>query len=186
MDQLKTLISDLQAKYAALTGRERRLVSIAGGAVVCFILFIMIFSFSSSAAGTRRRTEEKLTKLRDVQVLATSFREAESQRQAAERQLSASNIRLLSYLEEKATAAGLETPTMNPKGDVNVDREGKIVESSVELTLTDISLRQLHEFLQTVESGPGVVKVKYLRVEPKPANETLTAWTTVATYRLKQ
>ncbi len=120
-----------------------------------------------------------------MQALATTFRQAEAQRQEAERQLSASNIHLMSFLEEKATAAGLTTPTMNPKGDVNIDREGKIVESSVEVTLTDIPLRKLHEFLQGVETGPGVIKVKYLRIEPRPQNEVLTAWTTVATYRLK-
>lgn len=186
MDQLKTLVSDLQAKFAQLTARERQLVTFAGSAVFLFILFIMIFSFSSSAASTSRRTEEKLAKLEEVQTLASSFRQAEAQRQAAERQLSSNNIRLISYLEEKATAAGLETPTMNPKGDVAIDREGKILESSVELTLTDINLRQLHQFLQAVERGPGVVKVKYLRVEPRPEQEVLTAWTTVATYRLKQ
>lgn len=186
MDQLKTLASDLQGKFAQLTARERQLVTFAGSAVLIFFLFIIVFSFSASAASTRRRTEEKLAKLRDVQTLATSFRQAEAQRQASERQLSSNNIRLISYLEEKATAAGLETPTMNPKGDVAIDREGKIFESSVELTLTDIDLRQLHEFLESVERGPGVVKVKYLRVEPRPQNEVLTAWTTVATYRLKQ
>jgi general secretion pathway protein M len=43
----------------------------------------------------------------------------------------------------------------------------------------------LVEFLQAIENGPGVVKVKYLRLEPRPQNETITAWLTIATYRLK-
>jgi general secretion pathway protein M len=64
--------------------------------------------------------------------------------------------------------------------------DGKIIESSVELTFTDVDLRKLTDFLTTVESGPGVVKVKYLRIEPRSASDTLTAWTTVATYRMKQ
>jgi general secretion pathway protein M len=56
----------------------------------------------------------------------------------------------------------------------------------VELTFTDVDLRKLYDFLTSVESGPGVVKVKSLRLEPRSASETLTAWTTVATYKMKQ
>ena len=56
----------------------------------------------------------------------------------------------------------------------------------MELTFTDVDLRKLTDFLRTVESGPGMVKVKYLRLEPRPATDTLTAWATIATYKLKQ
>jgi general secretion pathway protein M len=31
-----------------------------------------------------------------------------------------------------------------------------------------------------------VVKVKYLRIEPRVNDQTVTAWATIATYRLKQ
>jgi general secretion pathway protein M len=64
--------------------------------------------------------------------------------------------------------------------------DGKIVESSVELTLTDVTLGKLVDFLQSVERGPGVVKVKYLRIEPRPSDQLLTAWTTIATYKLNK
>jgi general secretion pathway protein M len=74
---------------------------------------------------------------------------------------------------------------MTPKNDVGIG-DGQIIESSVELTFTDVDLRKLHSFLLDVESGPGVVKVKNLRLEPRASAETLTAWTTVATYKMKQ
>jgi general secretion pathway protein M len=73
---------------------------------------------------------------------------------------------------------------MTPKGDVGIG-DGKIVESTVEMTLTDVDLRKLTDFLRTVESGPGVVKVKFLRVEPRAASNTLTAWVGVSTYKMK-
>jgi general secretion pathway protein M len=184
MDALKNLFSDAQAGFARLTARERRLVVFAAVAVAAFALFLVLFSFSSSAASHRRRTADKLAKLSEVQALAASFRDAEQARQAMERQLTSSNLRLISYLNEKGTSAGLDIPTINPKADVTLG-DGRIVESAVELTLTDISLGKLVDFLLSVERGPGVVKVKYLRLEPRPANQTLTAWVTVATYRLK-
>lgn len=184
MEKLKSLVAEAQTAFSRLTTREKRMVSAAGGAVAIFIVFMVLVSFSSSATAYRNRTEQKLRTLGEVDALAASYREAEQARQAVERQLTASDVKLISYLEEKGTAAGLNIPTINPKPDVPIG-DGKIIESSVELTLTDITLRNLVEFLSQVETGPGIVKVKYLRVEPRPANETLTAWVAVATYRMK-
>ncbi len=54
------------------------------------------------------------------------------------------------------------------------------------LTLTDITVNRLVDFFSAVERGPGVVKVKLLRLEPRTSNQTLTVWATIATYRLKE
>ena len=185
MDRVKALLLDVQTWFQRLTARERRLVVIAGSASAAFVLFFVLISFSTSAASYRRRTEEKLIKLKEVQTLAASYREAEQNRQATERQLTTNKLSLTTYLEEKGTAAGLSIPVMNPKPDAPI-ADGKIIESAVELTLTDITVNRMVDFLTAVERGPGVVKVKLLRVEPRTANQTLTVWTTIATYRLKQ
>jgi len=182
--RLKQLWSDAQAWFLRLTERERVLVSAAGATLGVFIIFLILFYFSSSASGYRDRTEKKLQRLAQAEVLASSYSDAERARQDVERQLSSNSVSLISYIEEKGEQAGMKIPTMTPKGEVPIG-DGRILESSVELTLTDISLRSLHEFLTQVEGGPGVVKVKYLRLEPRPDNQTLTAWTTIATYRLK-
>jgi general secretion pathway protein M len=185
MNPIRQLLNDLRARFEQLSTRERRLVTAAGSAVLVFILFLTLLSFSSSANGYRRRTQDKLAKLQQVQQLADSYNQATAARNAVEQQLNSSDVRLLSYISDKATAAGLEVPNMTPKGEVGIG-DGKILESSMELTFTDVDLRKLTDFLRTVESGPGIVKVKYLRVEPRPASDTLTAWATVATYKLKQ
>ena len=185
MEQLRGLLNDARAWFERLTTRERQMVLGTGGAVLAFVLFVILYSFSSSADAYRKRTDQKMAKLREVQVLAASYREATQERQAMEQQLTGNNVRLMSYVEEKATQAGLTVPNMTPKNDVGIG-DGQIVESSVELTFTDVDLRKLHDFLSSVERGPGVVKVKSLRLEPHDANETLTAWTTVATYKMKQ
>ncbi|MHB8875181.1 MAG: type II secretion system protein GspM [Myxococcaceae bacterium] len=185
MEKLKALFADAQTWFSRLTQRERRLVGFASVAMTALVVFLVLWSFGNSAASYRRRTGEKLAKLAEVQGLAASYRDAEQARQGVERQLSATNIKLISFLEEKGTTAGLDIPTMNPKSDVALG-DGKIIESAVELTLTDVTLGKLVDFLTTVETGPGVVKVKYLRIEPRVASETLTAWVTIATYHLKQ
>ena len=182
---MKELIARLQAQLANLSARERRLVLFGGGAMLVFVVFMVTFTFSNKADAIRDRTMAKIRKLDEVQTLAAGFRDNESRRLAVESQLKASNIRLLTYLEEKAKAAGIELPSINPKPDVTLEGD-KIVESAVELSLTEVKLNRLVDFLTSVEAAPGgLVKVKYLRLEPRPSNETLTAWLTVATYKAK-
>lgn len=182
---MKQLLNDLRLRFEQLSARERRLVMVAGSAVLLFILFITVMSFANSANGYRRRTQDKLAKLQEVQQLAASYAQATAARNAVEQQLTSSDVRLLTYISDKASAAGLDAPNMTPKGEVGIG-DGNILESSIELTFTDVDLRKLTDFLRTVEGGPGIIKVKYLRLEPRPASDTLTAWATVATYRLKQ
>lgn len=184
MNQLKELLTRGQTWFSTLTQRERRLVALAGVSAVAFLLFIVLFTFANTASSIRNRIASKVRQLDEVQTLAAGFREQEGKRAALEAQLRASNVRLPSYLEEKGNKAGLDIPSINPRADLTLPGD-KIIEQSVEVTLTDIKINRLVDFLTSVEQGPGMVKVKYLRVEPRPANETLTAWVTVATYKLK-
>lgn len=174
----------IQSQFSALSSREKRMVGGVGLAVGVFIVVMVVFSFSNKAHAIVDRTSKKITQLEEVQTLAAGYREAKARQDAVEAQLRASNVRLVSYLEEKARPAGIELPSINPRPDVPVENS-KILESSVEVTLTDVKLNRLLEFLASVEAGPGVVKIKYLRMEPRPAQETVTAWLTVATYKLK-
>ena len=182
---MNELISNLTNAFNRLTTREKRLVGIAGGAVAVFVLFLILFSFSSAAKKYQSRMEYKLDKLSQVEQLSSSYRDAQQQRQNVERQLNASNVQLISYLEDKGERAGLDIRSMNPKGDVPIG-DGKIIESSVEVTLQDVQLDKLVAFLSDVERGPGIVKVKRIRMEPRVEQQTLTAWTTISTYSLKK
>jgi general secretion pathway protein M len=181
---MRQLLSQLSASFATLSSRERRMVMIAGVALGVFVVFLVTWSFSSSAEAIRKRTQGKIARLEEVQELAATYRDAKGVQEAMEQRLAASNVRLISYLEEKGNKAGLSIPSINPKADITLEGD-KIVESAAEFTLTDVPLNRLVDFLSAVEAGPGVVKVKYLRIEPRLKDETLTAWVTVATYHLK-
>jgi len=184
MNQLRLLWGNAQNWFANLSTRERRMVLAAGGAVLVFAIFFTLNSLSNVGHSTERRIQDKIGKLEEVEELAASFRESETKRQALERQLSNNGIKLISFIQEKGTAAGLDIQTMNPKNDAPLG-ESNIIESAVELTLTDVNIRKLTDFLTNVELG-GAVKVKTLRMEPHPKTESLTAWVTIVTYRMKQ
>ncbi|MBX7113339.1 MAG: type II secretion system protein M [Myxococcaceae bacterium] len=184
MESLRSAIANAQAYFSTLTQRERRMVGGAIVAVLGFIIFITTFSISARADTIRSHIKEKTAQLEQVQELAATFRDADSARQQVELSLRASNVRLATFVEDKGKAAGLSIPMINPKGDVTLDGD-TIVESAVEVTLNDIALNRLTDFLAALEAGPGVVKVKYMRIEPRPTSETLSAWLTISTYRMK-
>ena len=119
-----------------------------------FAVFLVTVVFSNKADAIRKRTAGKIAKLEEVQALASGYREARAAQDAIERQLQASNLRLMSYVEEKGQKAGLEIPTINPKSDITLEGT-KIVESAVEVTLTDVKLNRLLDFLASLEAGPG-------------------------------
>lgn len=181
---MQKLLAQLQASFATLSSREQRMIAAAGIAVACFVVFLVTWNFSNSAEGIRKRTQQKIARLEEVQDLAATYREAKGVQEAMEQRLAASNVRLISYLEDKGNKAGLSIASINPKAEVALEGD-KIMESAAEFTLTDVPLNRLVDFLASVEQGPGVVKVKYLRIEPRLKEETLTAWVTVATYHLK-
>lgn len=184
MERLRLLWGDLQAWYLKLSARERVMVSAAAGATLVVVTFLVLFLLSSSADATRRRTQSKLQRLAEAEQLAAGYAEAERVRKQAEAALTASEVSLITYVAEKGKQVGLEIPSLNPKGEIPVG-DGRIVENSVELTLTDVALPRLVDFLGSLEQGPGVVRVTFLRIEPRPKDGVLTAWTTVTAYRLK-
>src|SRR5215470_13486545 len=159
MERLRLLWADLQAWFLRLNPRERVLVTGAGATTVVVITFLVLFLLSSSADATRRRTQSKLQRLAEAEQLAAGYAEAERARKQAEAALTAGEVSLLSDLSEKGSKAGLDIPSLTPKGEAPLG-DGRILESDVELTLTDVQLTRLVNFLTSVEQGPGVVRVK--------------------------
>ncbi len=135
---MKELIARLQSSFATLSQRERRMVSLAGAAISVFVLFMVVHSVLDEGRLDPRAHLQKLRKLDEVQTLALGFRETEAKRLAIETQLKQSNIRLITYLEDKAGKTGIELPSINLKVDVTLDGD-QIVESAVELALTDVN-----------------------------------------------
>lgn len=188
MAGISSLQASLSTSFSTLSLRERRMVMAAGLAVAAFVVFFVSMNLSNKASAISRRTSDKAQKLEIVQGFAAGYREQKATQEALERQLGASSVKssasLTSLLEETAKKTGLELPVMTPRADTPLD-SSKIIESTVEATLTEVKLNRLLDFITALESAPGIVKVKYIRLEPHPANETATAWLTIATYHLK-
>jgi general secretion pathway protein M len=116
--------------------------------------------------------------------LADGYRRRLAERQAVEARLKGQPVQLMSLISQTGTQLGIEVNDLRPTG-APVETEG-LMEESVEVNLARIDMARLARLLTTLEHGPGVVKVRRLRVTTRSDDPQLVdAAVVVATYQLK-
>jgi hypothetical protein len=184
MNRLRQLISDASAAYGRLTARERGLVALASGAVVLLLIGLISLTVSSAFSRREARIRGKSVQLEEIAKLTAGYRADEMRRQELERRLRDNKTKLFSYLDDLAKRQRIEIGGMTDKGTAPLAE--KVVESSVEVTFTRISLEKMIKFLQEVESGQGLVKVTRLQLRPRSDEPVLDAWLVLTTYTLSE
>jgi general secretion pathway protein M len=184
MERLLRLRTELYAWLAKLSSRERVMVSAAAAAVAVFAASLIAVQISSSVSRREQRIEDKTRVLSQVSKLAAGYRQRQAERQGLEARLKGPPVQLLSYISQQGTAMQIDVGDLRP---VNApgDLEG-LKEESVEVNLAKVELGTLARFLQALERGQGVVKVRRLRLntradDPRQVDATFT----VSTYQLK-
>jgi general secretion pathway protein M len=184
LERLRALRADAEAWFAKLTLRERVMVGAAAAATAVFVLFLVATAISRGMAAREARIEDKTRVLSQVGKLAASYRTAQSERQAVEARLKGRPVQLMSHVAQTGATLGIEVNDLRPSG-APVETEG-LVEESVEVNLPRMDMARLARLLQALEGGPGVVKIRRIRVstrsdDPKLVDVTLV----VATFGLK-
>jgi general secretion pathway protein M len=173
MDKIRALIADGQAWLAAATPRERRLLGMASGGVALFIVFIFWVSFGSAIRKAQSNLEEKQADFEKIARLSSGFAQQEQERQSLEIRLRQSPPALMSFVDSTAKAGGVEVGGMSDRGVVSGGTGGKPKEQSVEVNMSKVPLDKLVKLLSDLEHGPGVVKVRRLRVRKSNENKEL-------------
>jgi len=186
MGKLRELFGQAADYVAAASPREKRMIALAAGGVLFAFLFIVYVSFSSSIRKHEDTLDEKRIAFEKIQRLAQNFGEKQQERELLEAKLRQSPPALMSFVEERAKAEGLEKELggMSDRGLVSGGGSGgKPRESSLEANLGKVPLDKLGRFLQAVEQSPGVVRVRRLRVRKSSDNKealdvtiTVSAW----------
>ncbi len=182
MEQLKRLFSDAGEAFGRLSSREKLMVFGAAAAVLAFAVFFVSVRFSGALRQGESRIASKMRQLQEAQSLAAGYSQAEKERAALDRQLKSNNVKLFTLIEESAKRQGIEVGGLTDKGS---RKEGKVVEASVEVTLTRIELLKLVRFLTTLEEKNKLVKVTKLQIRARQDQPVLDAWLTVTTYQLE-
>jgi general secretion pathway protein M len=90
----------------------------------------------------------------------------------------------MSHVSQVGSGLGVEVTDLRPTG-APVELDG-VMEESVEVNLVRIELGKLARLIQGLERGPGLVKVRRLRIATRTDDPKLVdATVVVATYQLK-
>jgi general secretion pathway protein M len=183
MELLRKLRARAEAFVARLAPRERVMVAWAAAAVVAFVV-LMVWAAVTSAIGAReQRIGAKTQMLSQIGKLTQGYRQVQAERTALEARLRGPPVQLLSFVSQAGTQAGVEVNDLRP--GTPGGSEG-VTEESVEVSLVRLDLPRLARLLEALERGPGVVKVRRLRLTTRNDDPALVdATLLVATYRLK-
>ena len=169
-----------------LTKREKYYV-FAGVSFILIFLIIQfaLFPFLEAKAKIKRSVQTNEKALKEIILLSSEYQELRKDSQHIQRALALrkKDFALFSFLEKQAGRAGVKANIKHMKPSTSTTT-GPYKESSVEMKLEDITLKQLVNYLYFVESPEYLVRIKRLSIRQSKGNpEFLTALVHVITYK---
>lgn len=161
-------LNQLRAHYSRLEPREKLLVRIAGGLVALFLAYNLIYQpIVGLRAGLSERVAERQRELVEVRAMTrTDLRLKSEQAAARKRTVPGGNDFSLFSVVEKALSDSVghdKLGSITPGVDRKV-ADG-MVESSVDLQLTNLSLPQLVDALYGLQILPVPVRVSTIHIK---------------------
>jgi general secretion pathway protein M len=183
-ETLRRLRAEIEARFGRLTPRERVMVTAAGAALVAFVIMLVATGISRSTNAHQLRIEEKTRVLAQVGHLAESYRRAQAERHALEARLKGPAVPVMTHVSQTGQALGIEVGDLRPSGTPE-EIEG-IVADTVEVSLPRIDLAKLGRFLQALEGGQGIVRIRRIRLATRSDDPKVVDATVVVTnFQLK-
>jgi general secretion pathway protein M len=161
METLRRFRASLEAFTSRLSPRERVMVSAAVAAVAAFFLFLVITGVTRSISAREQRIQGKTDMLSQIGKLTRGYRQAQAERQSLDARLKGPPVQLMSFVSQTGAQSGVEVNDLRPGTPSTADG---LTEESVEVNLARIDLPRLARLIDALERGPGVVKVRKIRV----------------------
>jgi hypothetical protein len=172
-----------RAAFSRLTQREQVIVLAGAAGAVVIVLLLIGLLVSSAIDSAEHRVKVKGDQLAQVLALQGEYKAREAQRQARLREIGRSTTRLVSLVEDVARQTGVDIGQLKPE-DGEANAQG-FSESSVDLRATALSADKLQDFLSRLETAPGVIIIRRLKVTRPFRKDTVDVELTVTTYRSK-
>jgi general secretion pathway protein M len=183
MEKLRALLSDAIQYVQNASPRERRLIALASGGVIAFLLLLVWVGMANSISRHAAALEEKRVNFDKAQKLAAGYGQQEQERQLLEARLRQSPPALMGFVDGLARQEGVEIGSMADLGVRSGGQGGRPRENSVEVSLGKVPLEKLMRLLDAIEKSPGVVRVRRLRLRKSAENKdtldvtmTVSAW----------
>jgi type II secretory pathway component PulM len=172
-ERIAPLYAEVRSRYEKLEPRERWLVQIAGGLLAAYMAYGLIISpIAGLIGGLDGRIAEREHDLANVRRLASVYKQVKSELSEAEHNTvpKAKDFSLFSVVEASFTkSVGREKiASITPAADRKLT--GGLVQYSVQLKLTDVSLAQIVDALYAMRTLKLPVGVSNLRIQRRAQN----------------
>ena len=169
------------------TARTPTRLPAARSALTSAVVVVLLVGLSLGVSAAIDRAEHRVTvktdQLTQVLQLQGEYRARTAEREARIKDLGRSNIRLVSVIEDTARQAGVEIGQLKPEeGEPSPDG---IVEMRVDLKASNLSADRLQDFLSRLETSPGLIIVRRIKITRPYKKDTVDVELTVTTFKLK-
>jgi Tfp pilus assembly protein PilO len=152
-------LDQLRDRWEHLGPRERRMVAILGGTLVVCLLAWTWLTIRGGLADIERANELRREALAALQ----KHRIAEAERAGEVKvEIPAEAVRLEKYLEDVAKEVGLNIPEFKRRNPLE---KGKFTELSTQIEMNGVTIQELKDFLEKVETRSQVVVVSELEIK---------------------
>lgn len=156
-----------------LEKREKRVILFGTIFLICFALFHFAVSpLLQARKQTQKSLIQKTEDIKKIHQLQDEYRKFQNQSLDIQSRLQkrSPSFTLFSFIEERATKAKVKQQ-INSMTPSTSEGEGPLHEARVDLKLEQISLQQLVEFLQQIESPDDAVVIKRISIQENSKEE---------------
>jgi hypothetical protein len=166
---MKFDLSAVLATYQRLSGRERLLVGLAGGAVLMIALYTLVWEpLDAGRLQLARRIQMKKSELVEMQHMREDYLALLNQFELRQKIIERADPKFSLFPHIEATVGQVvgreKIASMNP---TNKDIGGVYREESVEIKLTGISLQQLTDLMYRIEKSPQPLRFTRMQVKKR-------------------
>lgn len=181
---MKARINAITSGFERLSGREQVMVLFLIVAFLGMVIGFSGFLVSRDLKMRKKRIAAKLEQLKSVAELRGDYqrRLGDQQRLAAEVKQN-QGMRILSYLEDLAKKSNVDLGNASERPGAPTGSD-QVREEAAEVAITNVSLDRLYKFLEQIETGNPLVKVRALKIKTRfDKKDMLDASITVGTYK---
>ena len=165
-DRIEVILDRIQDVLADMTPRDRMLLLGLTIALLVAIVAGSSYAMKKSLDTLEGRVKERANDVQFVYTTAQEYADAQANLQVLEADLQkTSSVDLSAFLEQAAQKASIDSPdSVREKSSTT---EGNLEEKQFTVTLNDISLQQLSEFLYEAEASGYPLKIRTTKVKTR-------------------
>jgi type II secretory pathway component PulM len=163
-ERIELILDRIQDVLADMTPRDRSLLL---GLTIMILVAIVggsSYAMKKSLDTLESRVKERANDVQYVYTTAQEYADAQANLQVLEADLEkTSSVDLSAFLEQAAQKASIDSP--DSVREKSTTTEGNLEEKQFTVTLNDISLQQLSEFLYEAEASGYPLKIRNTKVK---------------------